>query len=195
MTLHLSAQSLVVVCPDCGQRYDPAKAAKIARVRTRDGRTIKPGRVEAQNVREPGHFRGRHHQALRETTHWVRHGWCPVPSEFARPILAEDAARPTVTVSYLTAAGMYFFCVEQAEFLAVEIDDAQMRAEVERCVRAARAVREDHPWWRAYLHELGMGADEIARGVAVNDRNKGDVFFGHLPHQVVAPAPTLRGLL
>ncbi len=195
MTLYLEAQSLVVVCPDCGQRYDPAKAAKIARVRTRDGRTIKPKRVETQDIRKLEHFRGRHHQALRDATHWAQYGWCPVPSEFARPILAEDATRPTATVSYLTVAGLYFFCVEQAEFRAVEIDDAQMRAEIERCVRAARAVREDHPWWRAYLHELGLSAEEIARGVKVSDRSKGDVFFSHLPRPKVTPAPTLRGLL
>jgi hypothetical protein len=110
---------------------------------------------------------------------------------------AEDAARPTVTVSYLTVAGLYFFCVEQAEFRAVEIDDAQMRAEVERCVRAARAVREDHPWWRAYLHELGMGADEIARGFTVSHDNRADVLFERRAgvFALDASGPTLRGLL
>jgi len=193
VTLYLSAQSLVVVCPDCGQRYDPAKAAKIARVRTRDGRTIKPGRVEAQDVDTAAHRAGRHHHAHRAATKLALDGWCVVTPEIATLAWLSDIPLKEVRADWPTK--LQFVQAPELEDLAIDIESSGVRALAQRIWRAAQAVRADHPWWRAYLHELGLSAEEIARGVAVNDRNKGDVFFSHLPQPIVTPAPTLRGLL
>lgn len=197
MTLHLSAQSLVVVCPDCGQRYDPAKAAKVARVQTRDGRTIKPGRVEAQDVGTAAHRNGRHHRAHVEVTQRALDGWTTVTREVAS--LAYQSAVRTESKYIDGATALHFVVAEELEALAIEIEDekAHLRAQVERWIRAARAVRVDHPWWRAHLRELGMDVDEIARGFTVSQNNRADVFFERRRalHAFDASGPTLRGLL
>lgn len=206
MTLYLEAQSLVVVCPDCGQRYDPAKAAKIARVRTRGGRTIKPGRVEAQDVREQGHRTGYHHQAHYEATRAALDGW--VPLLFAPVIGTSNEHTPLMRI--MTQLGpelthniwqrakigiLYAVRAEEIDSVAIEIEEPQWRAHVEQVARVARAVRVDHPWWRAYLHELGVSPEEIALGLVIGRDARADVFFERCPQAIPAPGPTLRGLL
>jgi hypothetical protein len=204
VTLHLSAQSLVVVCPDCGQRYDPAKAAKVARVRTRDGRTIKPGRVEAQDVSTVGHRNGRHHRAHRMVTARTLDGRALVTEEIAEMAFEsrvrygapEDEVRcERVLIDEHTV--LWFARLDELASIAVEIEDSAQRSTCERIIRAARAVREDYPWWRAYLHELSMGADEIARGFTVSHDNRADVLFERRAgvFALDASGPTLRGLL
>lgn len=195
MILHLSAQSLVVVCPDCGQRYDPAKAAKIARVRTRDGRAIKPGRVEAQDVSTAGHRNGRHHRAHVEITRRSLNGWVILTRRIS--ILADKHRMPVEAVGIDTAIWLSFLQVPEFEDAITLIDDdAAERATCERILRAARAVREDHPWWRAYLHELGARAEHIARGLTINDDNRADVLFERkYPAPPCVHTPTLRGVL
>lgn len=195
MTLYLEAQSLVVVCPDCGQRYDPAKAAKVARVRTRDGRTIKPGRVEAQDVGTAAHRNGRHHRAHVEVTQRALDGWTVVTREVAS--LAYQSAVRTESKYIDGATALHFMVTEELEALAIEIEDekAHLRAQVERWIRATRAVRVDHPWWRAFLHELGVSAEEIAHGLTIGVDNRGDVLFERRTRALPQPGPTLRGLL
>lgn len=194
MTLYLEAQSLVVVCPDCGQRYDPAKAATVARVRTRDGRAIKPGRVEAQDVRTAAHREGRHHRAHVEVTRRALDGWSLV-----NQTLFEVAKKHGVRVDTTQIDGptrLWFVCVEALEGLIVETEDNAPRITAQRILRAARAVREDHPWWRAYLHELGASAEHIARGLTINDDNRADVLFERkYPAPPCVHTPTLRGVL
>lgn len=172
MTLYLEAQSLVVVCPDCGQRYDPAKAAKIARVRTRDGRTIKPGRVEAQDVTTAGHRIGRHHRAHVEVTRRALNGWVPVTSEIADRARAFGFERDTIETG--DPVLLCFVRLEPLENTIVEMDEGPTREIARRVWRAAQAVRKDHPWWRAYLHELGVSAEQ---GLTVTVENRADVLF------------------
>lgn len=204
--IRLEAQSLVVVCPDCGQRYDPAKAAKIARVRTRDGRTIKPGRVEAQDVREQGHRTGYHHRAHHEATRAALDGWAPLL--FAPVLGAFNEHTPlmqlvirlgpelTRNIWQVAKIGiLYAVRAEEIASIAIEIEEPRWRAHVERVARAAQAVREDHPWWRAYLHELGVSAEEIAHGLVIGRDARADVFFERRPQAIPAPGLTLRGLL
>jgi hypothetical protein len=186
----------IIVCPDCGQRYDPAKAARIERVRTRDGRTIKPGRVEAQDVNTAAHRGGRHHLAHRLVTHRSLSGWVILTRRLS--ILADKHRMPVEAVGIDPPTWLSFLQVPEFEDVITLIDDdAAERATCERILRAARAVREDHPWWRAYLHELGMGADEIARGFTVSHDNRADVLFERRAgvFALDASGPTLRGLL
>ena len=200
--LTLGAQREIIVCPDCGQVYDPAKAAALARVRSysqyRGVREIKPQRVAAQDVRTSAHRAGRHHQAHVTATRLALSGWAPIASEhrLGEPIYAAAVAAGITTLHKIvdptTQPG--FALTEELPSFAVDLEGAQ-REFVERVVRAARAVREDPPWWRAYLHELGAEPEEIARGLVVNTTNRADLFFAHTRRAVVAgPAPTLRGL-
>lgn len=194
MTLYLSAQSLVVVCPDCGQRYDPAKAATVARVRTRDGRAIKPGRVEAQDVSTAGHRNGRHHRAHVEITRRALDGWSLV-----NQALFEIAKKHGVCIDTTQIDGptrLWFVRTEALEGLIVETEDNAPRITAQRIRRATLAVRVDHPWWRAYLHELGASAEHIARGLTINDDNRADVLFERkYPAPPCVHTPTLRGVL
>lgn len=195
MTLYLEAQSLVVVCPDCGQRYDPAKAAKIARVRTRDGRTIKPGRVEAQDVSTAAHRYGMHHMAHFEATRRALAGWAAVPDDIMNTARALGFTYDAFGIGFRFP--LSFIRLDALENTIMEMDEGPPREIARRVWRAAQAVREDHPWWRAYLHELGMGADEIARGFTVSHDNRADVLIERRAgvFALDASGPTLRGLL
>lgn len=136
MTLYLSAQSLVVVCPDCGQRYDPAKAATVARVRTRDGRAIKPGRVEAQDVSTAGHREGRHHRAHVEVTRRALDGWALTTHLIASLANAHKIEGETVGIDGPTR--LWFVRTPELESLSIEL--TAQRDVAERIVRAAQAV-------------------------------------------------------
>lgn len=191
--LRLEPQSLVVVCPDCGQRYDPAKAAKVARIRTRDGRTIKPGRVEAQDVREPGHRSGRHHRAHVDVTRQAIEGWALVSMSVAAAAHSHGVECVSIIVDGPTV--LRFLQVEELASVMIELKSDDARADCERIVRAARAVRVDHPWWRAYLHEVGASAEEIARGLTVGTNNRADVLFQQRVQTATTPAEaSLLGL-
>lgn len=191
--LRLEPQSLVVVCPDCGQRYDPAKAARVARVRTRDGRTIKPGRVEAQDVREPGHRNGRHHFAHAMVTAQALDGW-----SLLTDALAVGARQFGVEVEWTridAPTSLRFIRTWDLDCLIAEMDECAKRETARRIWRASMAVRVDHPWWRAYLHEVGASAEEIARGLTVGANNRADVLFRQRVQTVTTPAEaSLPGL-
>jgi len=191
--LYLEPQSLVVVCPDCGQRYDPAKAARVARVRTRDGRTIKPGRVEAQDVREPGHRNGRHHFAHAMVTAQALDGW-----SLLTDALAVGARQFGVEVEWTridAPTSLRFIRTWDLDCLIAEMDECAKRETARRIWRASMAVRVDHPWWRAYLHEVGASAEEIARGLTVGVSSRGDVLFRQRVQTVPTPeAASLPGL-
>lgn len=201
--LTLDVQQEIIVCPDCGQVYDPAKADALARVQSyvagRGVREIKPQRVAAQDVRTSAHRAGRHHKAHVIATCFARGGWAPIATEhrFGRgPVYAAAVAAGITTMHRTIDPTMQpgFALTEELPSLALDLEGPQ-REFIERVVRAARAVRVDHPWWRAYLHELGAEPEEIACGIVVNAPNRGDLFFARTRRAVVAgPAPTLRGL-
>lgn len=199
--LLLEIQREIIVCPDCGQVYDPAKAAALVRVQSyvagRGVREIKPQRVAAQDVRTSAHRAGRHHQAHITATRLALKGWAPIAQDHRFGTLYDDAQIAGITTLHKIIDATLqpgFALAEELPSLAIDLEGAQ-REFVERVVRAARAVREDHPWWRAYLHELGAEPEEIARGIVVNTANRGVLFFAHTRRAVVAgPAPTLRGL-
>ena len=191
--LLLEIQRAIIVCPDCGQRYDPAKAAAVVRVRTYSGRSVKPGRVEAQDVRTAAHRTGRHHRAHETVTRRALDGWSLVEDEYA---LGAKRFGVTVEAEKIDSATTLRLVRKwDLDCLTTECDNDTLRALGERIWRASMTVRVDRPWWRAYLHELGADADEIARGIVVNTKNRGDLFFAR-PRRTVAPllAPTLRGL-
>jgi hypothetical protein len=191
--LRLEPQSLVVVCPDCGQRYDPAKAARVARIRTRDGRAIKPGRVEAQDVATAAHRNGRHHLAHCAATAQALEGWCVVVPEIATLAWASDI--PIAEVRIDAPTKLQLVQAPELEDLAIDLESPVLRALAERSWRAARAVRVDHPWWRAYLHEVGASAEEIARGLTVGANNRADVLFRQRVQTVTTPeAASLPGM-
>ena len=191
--LRLEPQSLVVVCPDCGQRYDPAKAAKVARVRTRDGRTVKPGRVEAQDVREPGHRSGRHHFAHVEVTQCALDGWSLMTDAVA--VGAQQFGVEVSSAKVDAPAAFRFIRTWDLDCLIAEMDECAERETARRIWRASMAVRVDHPWWRAYLHEVGASAEEIARGLTVGANNRADVLFRQRVQTVTTPAEaSLPGL-
>lgn len=180
----------IIVCPDCGQRYDPAKAARLARVRTRDGRTIKPGRVEAQDVRTAAHREGRHHRAHETVTQRALDGWSLIEVEYA--LGAKRFSVPVEVEVIDSATTLRFVRTWNLDSLTIECGNDALRSLGERIWRASMAVRTDHPWWRAYLHELGVSAEEIALGLTVGNADRGDVLFRRRVPQV---GQTLRGVL
>ena len=199
---YLALQRGVVVCPDCGQVYDPAKAALLPRPRVftsrGDVRTVKPQRVAAQDVQTAAHRAGRHHQAHLTATQLALRGWAPLALDYARSPVYDDAqiaGIDTLEKIIDAATRIGFARTEELPSLAIDLEPPQ-REFVERVVRAAQAVRVDHPWWRAYLHELGADAEEIACGIVVNTANRGDLFFAHTRRAVSTHSnpPTLRGL-
>lgn len=200
--LLLEAQRGVVVCPDCGQVYIPAKAAALPRPRVftsrGDVRTVKPQRVAAQDVATAAHRAGRHHQAHLTATQLALRGWAPLALDHRFSSLYDDAEIAGITTMHkIIDATMQpgFARTEELPSLAIDLEPTQ-REFVERVVRAAQAVRVDHPWWRAYLHELGADADEIACGIVVSTKNRGDLFFTRTRRAISTHSnpPTLRGL-
>lgn len=183
----------IIVCPDCGQRYSPAKGESVLRVETWRRTTRKVERVEAQDVRLPQHKRGRHHDAHASMTHWALRGWVPVPQEIAEAEIALDSNRPAWQTSRQFHY-VWLFDIDRLESIAIELDDLQ-RQTCEELVRAARAVRLDWPWWRAYLDVLGVSPEESARGLTINASSRGDVLFRTLPRRPLPIGPTLRGVL
>lgn len=189
----LTIQNAIIVCPDCGQRYDPARAAKIARVRTGDGRTIKPQRSEAQDVREPGHRLGRHHRAHAIVTARAIDSWALIDDVYALGALRFGV--PVEFEQVDSATSLRFARVWDLDALTTKCSDDEARAKGERIWRATMAVRSDNPWWRAYLHELGVSPEEIARGLVVGRDNRADVLFERRPQAIPTPGPTLPGVL
>lgn len=188
----MSEQS-VIVCPDCGQRYDPNKAATVARAWSESTRRlIKPGRVEAQDVDTAAHRGGRHHRAHVEVTRRALDGWGVVSREIAQAAIEHRVPLESVGIDGPTWLG--FVLIPELEDLALAVDSPVVRATTQRIVRAARAVRVDHPWWRAYLHELGASPEHVARGLTINNDNRADVLFErkYQPPTCIN-TPTLRG--
>jgi hypothetical protein len=167
---------------------------------SRRGREIKVQRVAAQDVQTAAHRAGRHHQAHLTATQLAIRGWAPVAVErrFGHgPIYQAAVAAGITTMHKIVDAAMEpgFARTEELPSLAIDLEPTQ-REFVERVVRAALAVRVDHPWWRAYLHELGADAEEIACGIVVGTANRGDLFFTRTRRTVSTHSnpPTLRGL-
>lgn len=134
----------IIVCPDCGQRYDPAKAAALPRVRARDGRTIKPSRAEAQDVRRPGHKASKHHAMHVKQTQQIRERWMT-----------------QVPLSNTLVS------LDECEGIAVDAEEYATRAFARRMLDAARMVaRLSFPWWVCWLTVNGYSRDEIALGIA-----------------------------
>lgn len=186
----------IIICPDCGQRYDPAKAARVKRVQTGYGRTIKPGRIEAQDVRKAAHSRGRHHQAHWTTTQLALKGWAPIALDYRHDSLFDDARIAGIGTLYKLIDDTIqpgYARLEELPSFAIDLDGGT-REFVERIVRAALAVREDHPWWCAYLCEFGASPSVVAFGITVGVANRGDLFFRQSA-SIPVIGQTLQGVL
>jgi hypothetical protein len=188
----------IIVCPDCGQVYNAIKGARVARVETRQG-TRKVERVEAQDVRLPQHKRGRHHLAHVAVTQRALDEWAIVacgPSRVELPYPIHSSECVLIDRS----SAIWFARWPEIEDIAMDRaqTDPTYSGALERILRAARAVRLDWPWWRAYLDVLGVSPEESAKGLTINAANRGDVLFLKLPPRPLAaqtPGPTLRGVL
>lgn len=189
----------IIVCPDCGQRYDPA----IERGEFRSVRGTKPKtRVAAQDVRTPGHRNGPHHKLLALTTRYVLEGWAPIASTehslnppLLRAAYREDATR--MAREYQAngrRVSLWFVTAEELEGIAIECGGNAPEF-ARRVLVACSAVRHGAPWWHAWLQANGVPGETIAQGYRVNRARRADVWLGLSMTEPREQSPTLRGLL
>jgi len=193
----------MIVCPDCGQSYDPA----IERAEFRSKRGVKQKtRVGAQDVRTTGHRAGPHHTALVATTLRVQSGWAPIALEAEQAIqfpsspLLRAAKRTEATLikhefrAQATDCVLWFVEAQELEGVAIECGGNAPEF-ARRVLTACEIVRGGAPWWHAWLQAHGVPGETIARGYRVGRARRADVWLGLSPDAPSEQTPTLRGLL
>jgi hypothetical protein len=193
----------IIICPDCGQNYDPA----IERGEFRSARGVKSKpRVGAQDVRTPGHRAGQHHTLLVTVTLRVGGGWAPIALEAEQAIqfppspLLRAAKRTEATLTkhefraQATDCGLWFVEAQELEGVAIECGGNAPEF-ARRVLTACEIVRGGAPWWHAWMQANGIPGETIARGYRVGRTRRADVWLGLSPDAPSEQTPTLRGLL
>lgn len=157
----------LIVCPDCGQIYDPAKGASAPRVLRANGRVMKVARAQAQDVRKASHKNSIHHTMMVRATEIALDGW--VPFEIYNRIQDWDQGRLRILEkianvanlgtgtlkrlqpgehTYLTA---WALDLEAAKSVVIELLLASRRF-LERLIKATElTIHETRCWWTAWL--------------------------------------------
>lgn len=190
--------STIIICPGCGQRFDPT--IERGEFRSARGTKLKP-RVGAQDVRTAGHRGGPHHELFVATTRAIGDGWAPIAStaESLNPPLLRAAQRERATLysKEVRANGrtssLWFVAAQELEGVAVECGgDAVEWAQ--RVLVACEIVRGGAPWWHAWLQAHGVPGETIAQGYRVGRARRADVWLGHSQPEAQGWSSTLPGL-
>ena len=189
----------IIVCPDCGQSYDPA----IERAEFQSSRGTKmKTRVGAQDVRTPGHRSGPHHAVLVEITRQVKADWALLATTDVslNPPLLRAAQREEATLlarEYRAngrTSSLWFVVASELEGVAIECGGNAPEF-ARRVLVACEIVRGGAPWWHAWMQANGIPGETIARGYRVGRARRADVWLGLSPDAPSEQPPTLRGLL
>lgn len=184
----------IIVCPDCGQRYDPA----IVRGEFRSRRGVgKKTRVGAQDVRTVGHRNGPHHDLHATVTRLVRADeLAPLVhavGTHAPPLLrtAQLAGVPLRSYRHTYLEGHLLWLVPAAhlEDIAVECG-GNAPAFARRVLQACAVVRGGAAWWHAWMQANGIPPETIAQGYRVSRDRRADVWLGIAQDE----GPMLRGV-
>lgn len=193
----------IIICPDCGQSYDPA----IERGEFRSARGTKlKTRVGAQDVRTPGHRSGPHHTALVATTLHARADWAPIALEaeqatqFPLSPLLRAAKRTKATLTehkfraQATNCALWFVPAQELEGVAIECG-GNAPGFAQRVLTACEIVRRGAPWWQAWWQANGVPSEMIAQGYRVGRARRADVWLGLSLTEATERGETLPGLL
>lgn len=193
----------IIVCPDCGQSFDPA--IERAEFRSTRGTKLKT-RVGAQDVRTPGHRSGPHHAALVATTLHARADWAPLALEAEQAIqfpsspLLRAAKRTEATLTehkfraQATNCALWFVPAQELEGVAIECGGGAVEW-AQRVLVACEVVRGGAPWWHAWWQANGVPGEQIARGYRVGRSRRADVWLGLSLTEATECGETLPGLL
>lgn len=190
----------IIVCPDCGQSYDPT----IERAEFQSSRGTKmKTRVGGQDVRTPGHRSGPHHAVLVEITRQVKADWAPLATTDVslNPPLLRAAQREEATLlarEYRAngrTSSLWFVVASELEGVAIECGGNAPEF-AQRVLTACEIVRGGAPWWHAWMQANGIPGETIARGYrAVWRARRADVWLGLPMDEAQGWGSTLPGLL
>ena len=195
--------STIIICPDCGQRFDPT--IERGEFRSARGTKLKP-RVGAQDVRAAGHRSGPHHAALVATTLHVQSGWAPIALEAEQAIqfpsspLLRAAKRTEATLikhefrAQATNCVLWFVESRELEGVAVECGGGAVEW-AQRVLVACEIARGGAPWWHAWMQANGTPGETIAQGYRVGRARRADVWLGLSLTEATERGETLPGLL
>lgn len=202
----MSTDTTIIVCPDCGQRYDQS-IVRGTFLSSRGGG--KKTRVGAQDVRTPGHRAGPHHELMKWMTQHVLNERAPLATTECRwppplsdpPLLraAKSCEAQLIEHDYgCSASGIHLlvWTVPPAELEGVAIEcGGNAVAFARRVLVACEIVRHGAPWWHAWLQANGTPGEQIARGYRVSRARRLDPWLGLHSDKSAERTPTLRGLL
>lgn len=188
----------IIVCPDCGQSFDPA--IDRAEFRSTRGTKLKT-RVGAQDVRTPGHRSGPHHAVLSEITRQVKADWAPLATTDVslNPPLLRAAKREgaTLLAREYRANGrkfsLWFVVASELEGVAIECG-GNAPGFAQRVLTACEIVRRGAPWWHAWWQANGVPSEAIARGYRVGRAQRANAWLGHSQPEAQGWSSTLPGL-